>query len=550
MGNKMIEKIKKDLTESSYIKLKISQELTSEIELAAKWILESYQEGGRLILFGNGGSAADAQHIAVEFVNYFRIPERPMLDCLALTTNTSILTSIANDTSYDNVFSKQIESLVNCKDVVLGLSTSGNSKNVIKGLEMAKKRGAKTILFTGQDGGKASLIADLSIKVPSKDTPRIQEAHITIGHIICDIVEHELFKDYLPENKKEIIEASSECSARINFGNGGDTDYYINKLGWGAVINTTLNSHKYICTLKRTDEDKIKVTEKNTFYEGKDESKINSEYFIRNLETESKKDLIAATINEIYSKFKGEVIIETNIPRMSGLGGSSSLQIALINSLFKIQGKKPSTPMETAYLAYDIERNIIGIKGGYQDQFASAFSNGFNYMEFKKEKSTDKFAKVIINPLSIESNILQKIEDSFLLFYLSSREISGSESHAEQAKQLMQNEEEITKTLFEKRENVLEIRDALPLGEIEKIGRLLHKDYELKKKLSNKITNNFIKEIYELALSNGAYGGKISGAGAGGCLFLICDKNEKDKLIKLIEERGGVYMPCKLTKGD
>src|SRR3989344_3536287 len=241
----MKEKIKKDLIESSFVKMKLAEECIDQIELATKWILESYQEGGRMVLFGNGGSAADAQHIAAEFVNYFRIPSRPMVDCLSLTTNTSILTAIANDTSYDNVFAKQIESLVNCKDVILALSTSGNARNVIKGIEMAKKRGAKTILLTGEKGGKAAPLADLSIHVPSNDTTRIQESHITIGHIISDIVEHELFKDPLAKSQDVVKEAVGSASARINFGNGGDTDYYLDKIIWGCVINTTLDSHKY-----------------------------------------------------------------------------------------------------------------------------------------------------------------------------------------------------------------------------------------------------------------------------------------------------------------
>lgn len=143
-------------------------------------------------MFGNGGSAADAQHITGELVNKFYI-NRPMLNALALNVNTSVLTAIANDVSYDDVFSRQIEHLVDYKDVVIGLSTSGKSKNVIKALQVAKNKGALAIGFTGESGGMLGNYADIVINVPSNETPRIQEVHIIIGHIICELVEKELF---------------------------------------------------------------------------------------------------------------------------------------------------------------------------------------------------------------------------------------------------------------------------------------------------------------------------------------------------------------------
>lgn len=548
----MKEKIKKDLMEGAYIKMKISQESLDEIELAANWILEAYQENGRLVLFGNGGSAADAQHIAGEFVNFFRIPTRPMMDCLALTTNTSVLTAIANDTGYENVFSKQVESLVNCKDVVVGLSTSGNAKNVIKGLEMAKNKGAKTILFTGQNGGRAALTADLVIRVPSNDTPRIQEAHIGIAHIICDIVEHELFKNYLDINNG-LKEASAYAPARLNFGNGGDTDYYLEKLGWGCVVNTTISSCGCKCTVKRIDKcDDIKVKIENPFYHDRDEIKARREYIIEHVEDDSKKDIIAATIMEVYPEFKGEIILETNAPEMSGLGGSSSIGIALINALYKLQGKDiyDYDPQKIAYLAYKIERINMGIRGGYQDQFAMSYANGFNYMEFKKIRDKDDFAETIVIPCKVNFNFLKKIEDSLLLFYLSPRDISGNQLHAEQEKMLLQNEEAVKQILLEKRANTLDIKYALSEGDIKKLGDLLHKEYELKKQLSSKTTKDFIEELYENAISLGAYGGKISGAGGGGCMFLICNPERKDIIAEMVKGRGGIILPCELTKDN
>ncbi|MFX1311019.1 MAG: SIS domain-containing protein [Promethearchaeota archaeon] len=155
-------------------------------------IVDSYKNNKKIVLFGNGGSAADAQHIAAEFVGKF-YKERRSLPALALHTNTSVITATANDYSYDNIFERQVSSLVNKGDIAIGLSTSGNSPNVIKGLEKAKEIGAKTIGFTGQRENKIEKIVDYCLKVPSTDTPRIQEGHITIGHIICYLVENELF---------------------------------------------------------------------------------------------------------------------------------------------------------------------------------------------------------------------------------------------------------------------------------------------------------------------------------------------------------------------
>lgn len=168
------------------------EKLIENIELIIKKIIESYKKGGKLVMFGNGGSASDAQHIVAELVNKFYL-DRPMLNALALNVNTSVLTAIANDISYDDVFARQIEYLVDYKDVVIGLSTSGKSRNVIKALQVARNRGALSIGFTGESGGIVKDYVDILINVPSNSTPRIQEAHITIGHIISELIERELF---------------------------------------------------------------------------------------------------------------------------------------------------------------------------------------------------------------------------------------------------------------------------------------------------------------------------------------------------------------------
>jgi len=169
-------------------------ELIKKIDEITRVIINAYKEKKKVVLFGNGGSAADAQHLAGELVGKFYL-ERKALASIALTTNTSELTAIANDYNFNRVFARQVEALVNPGDIVIGISTSGNSNNVINGIKEAKHRGAITIAFTGASGGKleGDKNVDYLLTAPSGDTPHIQESHIMIGHIICYLVEKELF---------------------------------------------------------------------------------------------------------------------------------------------------------------------------------------------------------------------------------------------------------------------------------------------------------------------------------------------------------------------
>ncbi|GAJ04939.1 unnamed protein product, partial [marine sediment metagenome] len=173
------------------VKKVMAKSMVSEIERMANFIITAYKADGKVVLFGNGGSAADAQHIACELVGRFML-KRQAFPAIALTTDTSVLTAVANDCGYETVFSRQVEALVNEKDVVIGISTSGDSPNVLEAIKLAKTKGAKTIGLTGGSGGKLATAADLVLAVPSDSTPRIQEAHITIGHIVCELVEKEL----------------------------------------------------------------------------------------------------------------------------------------------------------------------------------------------------------------------------------------------------------------------------------------------------------------------------------------------------------------------
>jgi len=160
---------------------------------AADMLTACMTAGGKVLLFGNGGSAADSQHLAAEFVNRFQI-ERPPLAAIALTTDTSILTSIGNDYHFDDIYSKQIIALGKKEDIAWGLSTSGNSPNVIKAVKAAQKLGMSTIGMTGH-GGELAKSADLAFTVPSDTTARVQEAHITLGHILCELLEKKLYPE-------------------------------------------------------------------------------------------------------------------------------------------------------------------------------------------------------------------------------------------------------------------------------------------------------------------------------------------------------------------
>ena len=189
----MKSRIRAVIQESIQVKKDALEKNIDLIERVAQSIISSYKNGGKVLLCGNGGSAADSQHIAAEFIGRFQ-KERRALPAIALTTDTSILTSLANDYSYEIVFARQVEALGKKGDVLIGISTSGKSPNVIKALETAQALGILTVAFTGHDGGLMGKIADISIIVPSKVTARIQESHIALFHALCEVVEDEFAK--------------------------------------------------------------------------------------------------------------------------------------------------------------------------------------------------------------------------------------------------------------------------------------------------------------------------------------------------------------------
>jgi len=188
----MIERIHRIARESIEAKKAFFDSHAEAVARAAELIITSIKAGGKVLIFGNGGSAADAQHIAAELVNRFNY-DRPPIAAIALTTDTSILTSVGNDSSFDELFERQVRALGRRDDVALAISTSGNSRNVLRAVDAAHELGIKTIALAGRDGGRLADAVDVALVVEASSTQRIQETHITIGHILCELIEDALY---------------------------------------------------------------------------------------------------------------------------------------------------------------------------------------------------------------------------------------------------------------------------------------------------------------------------------------------------------------------
>jgi D-sedoheptulose 7-phosphate isomerase len=188
----MLEKITEIVHQSLDVKCRFFADHSSDIARAARTMVESIRVGGKLFFLGNGGSASDAQHLAAEFINRY-VVDRPAIAAIALNTDSSVLTSISNDSSFIHVFSRQLAALGKRGDVAICISTSGNSPNIIEAVKQAKQLNMATIGLLGKDGGKLLRMVDNALIVPSTSTPRIQEVHIMIGHILCELIEEELY---------------------------------------------------------------------------------------------------------------------------------------------------------------------------------------------------------------------------------------------------------------------------------------------------------------------------------------------------------------------
>jgi D-sedoheptulose 7-phosphate isomerase len=189
----MNSRILKLFHESARLKEKFVKDNVDLIAQVSRLIADAFSEGKRVFLFGNGGSACDASHIAAEFINRFK-RERPGLPAIALNTDIAVITSIANDYGYSEVFARQLKTLADSGDIVIAISTSGGSKNILKAVDVARRKGLKTIAFTGSKGEKFAAKCDHAFIVPSEDTPRVQEVHITLAHVLCQMTEELLFE--------------------------------------------------------------------------------------------------------------------------------------------------------------------------------------------------------------------------------------------------------------------------------------------------------------------------------------------------------------------
>lgn len=187
-----MEEIERELREGIEVAQAMLLKSTETIKKTAQALIQCLKKGHTIYLMGNGGSAAEAQHFAGELIGRFK-KDRAALPALALTSNTSILTALANDYGFDSCFERQVDAFVKAGDAVIGLSTSGNSPSVLKALQLARKKGATTIGLTGQSGGKMGDLVDICLRVPSDSTPRIQECHLAVSHVLCYLIEKELF---------------------------------------------------------------------------------------------------------------------------------------------------------------------------------------------------------------------------------------------------------------------------------------------------------------------------------------------------------------------
>ncbi|MAV95684.1 MAG: phosphoheptose isomerase [Candidatus Marinimicrobia bacterium] len=189
---KMIEKIKQQISASIAVKESMFHHCIEDIQFAATLMINSIRKEGKIIWCGNGGSAADAQHLATELMGGMTSHDRKPIPSIALTTDSSFITAWSNDTGFESIFSRQIQGLGKAGDVLIGISTSGNSENVLAAVKQAKFKELSTIVFTGNSGGKIKGVPDISINIPSEDTQRIQEAHIMVGQILCGLIEDDL----------------------------------------------------------------------------------------------------------------------------------------------------------------------------------------------------------------------------------------------------------------------------------------------------------------------------------------------------------------------
>ncbi len=322
----------------------------------------------------------------------------------------------------------------------------------------------------------------------------------------------------------------SKAPLRISFGGGGtDVPPYPEEKG-GCVLNTTINKFAYT-TLVTTDQQDIKV--KSLDFD------IVAKYnFDSDLRYDGELDLVKSVIKNMTYKEGARVLLHSDAPPGSGLGSSSTMCVALIG-LFREAMNKAMTDYDVAELAYYIERKDLGISGGLQDQYAATFG-GFNFTEFRKNS-------VVVNPLEINPDTRAELEMGLLLCYTGGTRLSAHIID-DQVAGFKKKKVDVVKALDGTKDIALGMKKAILSGDIEQFGELLHQGWMHKKKFSTKITNPEIDKLYEIALENGAFGGKILGAGGGGYLLVLTDPECRYTVAKALMDRGGTIVPFRFDR--
>jgi len=326
----------------------------------------------------------------------------------------------------------------------------------------------------------------------------------------------------------------SKAPLRLGLAGGGtDLDTYCNKFG-GYVLNATISLYVH-CTIEERDDNKIIFKSLDT---GQTLETKSKDCF----ELDGYMDLYKGIYNRIVKDYihkplSFNLYTYSDVPSGSGLGGSSTLVVAIIKAFVEWLNI-PLGEYDIARLAFEIEREDIGIVGGAQDQYAATFG-GFNFMEFYDQK------KVIVNPLRVKNWIIDELEDSMVLYFTN---IRRQASQIEQEKKSLLGNKKSLDAMHEVKKDAVLMKEALLKGDIKSFASILNKSWESKKRVSNSISNDEIDRIYDLAIENGAYGGKVSGAGGGGFMFFVVDPTEKLQLIRELNKQQGEVINFKFVK--
>ncbi len=347
--------------------------------------------------------------------------------------------------------------------------------------------------------------------------------HLPILDDLGRVVDVEFRAEKIRDESYPIVRGKAPL--RISFAGGGtDKQHFFEKHG-GVVINATVDKYCYATMIKRADSKIIIDSDVGEGIEVIADSRKDLAY-------DGKCDLIKAIVNIMKPPFGFELYLHNDVPPGRGLGSSATLSVLVINLLSYLQDIHYDD-YKIAEIAYRTEREQLNIKGGWQDQYA-AVTGGFNFMEFNGDKT-------IIYPLRLKPDVVNELNQHLLLCYVGKGHHSG-DIHKNQEKTFSQNEEMMVEHLQSLKKIAIEIKDCLLTYQIEKIGSLLYKSWENKRKLDSSISDPFIDHLYEIGLKNGAYGGKLLGAGGGGYILFFYTPRKRNQLVKALEKGGGEIM--------